>query len=97
MKKGIIVGKMERGYTDKNGQQKFARELRVLWDAPSQQRDGECGQTVESVFVRFPISNISLHDYCGFEYEPGFNGRAEVVDIKVLGHARVTIELPEGV
>ena len=54
MKKGIIVGKMERGYTDKNGQQKFARELYVVWDAPNQPRDGESGQKVESVFVRFP-------------------------------------------
>ena len=85
MKKGIIVGKMERSY-EKGGQQKFARELQVLWDAPEQQRDGESGQKVESGFVRFPIANISLHGYCGFEYE---------VDIKVLGHAKMTVELPK--
>ena len=96
MKTGIVVGKMERSY-EKGGQQKFARELQVVWDAPNQQRDGESGQKVESIFVRFPIANISLHDYCGFEYEPGFNGRAEVVDIKVLGRATVVVELPEGV
>ena len=96
MKKGIIVGKFQRSY-EKAGQTKFVRELHVLWDKPNQQQDGMVGQKVEPVFVRFPIDNISVGDYVGVEYEPGFAGRADVVDVAVLGRAMIDIKLPESV
>ncbi len=97
MKKGIIVGKDQRSY-EKDGQTKFARTLHVLWDAPEQHQEGSVGQKVEAAFIRFPIDNISVGDYCGFNYEvePGFQGmRAVLTDIKVLGKAKMTVELPK--
>ena len=97
MKKGIIVGKEQRSY-EKDGQTKHARTLHVLWDAPKEQKEGSVGQKVEAMFVRFPIDNISVGDYCGFNYEvePGFNGvRAVLTEINVLGKAELCVELPE--
>ena len=97
MKKGIIVGKEQRSY-EKDGQTKYARTLHVLWDAPAQCKEGEIGQKVEAAFIRFPIDNISVGDYCGFNYEvePGFQGmRAVLTDIQVLGKAKMNIELPK--
>lgn len=98
MKKGIIVGKSVRPYTAKNGEEKVARTLYVLWDEPQNQQDGDSGQKTEDVFCRFPIDYINLHDYCGFEYEimPGKNGSIAVLTgITVLGPAKVTIERPK--
>ena len=94
MKKGIIVGKEQRSY-EKDGQTKFARTLHVLWDAPEQHQDGEVGQKVEAAFIKFPIDNISVGDYCDFDYqvEPGFNGmRAVLTGIKVLGKVKFNVE-----
>ena len=96
MKKGIIVGKEQRSY-EKDGQTKFARTLHVLWDEPKEQKEGCVGQKVEAMFVRFPVDNISVGDYCGFEYEvePGFNGvRAVLTEINVFGKAEICIERP---
>ena len=94
MKKGIIVGKEQRSY-EKDGQTKFARTLHVLWDAPEQHQEGAVGQKVEAAFIKFPIDNISVGDYCGFNYEvePGFNGmRAALTEIKVLGKVKLNVE-----
>ena len=99
MKKGIIVGKDQRSY-EKDGQIKCARTLHVLWDEPEQHQEGSVGQKVEAAFIRFPIDNISVGDYCGFNYEvePGFQGmRAVLTDIKVLGRATIDIKLPGSV
>ena len=96
MKKGIIVGKMERSY-QKGGEQRFYRELYVVWDKTNQPQEGVSGQLVDRVRVNFPVGNISLHDYCGFVYEPGFGGQAQVTDLQVLGHAELTVRFPEGV
>lgn len=94
MKKGIIVGKDQRSY-EKDGQTKCARTLHVLWDTPEQHQEGSVGQKVEAAFIRFPVDNISVGDYCGFNYEvePGFNGmRAVLTEIKVLGKVKLNVE-----
>ena len=92
MKKGIVVGKEVRPYTAKDGTEKVARNLHVLWDAPEQHQDGESGQKVEEMFVRFDVTNINIGDYCDFQYDimPGKNGLIAVLsDIKVLGKAEL--------
>ena len=94
MKKGIIMGKEQRSY-EKNGETKWSRTLHVLWDKPNQQPDELVGQRVEAIFVRFPVDNVSVGDYVGVEYEPGFGGRADVVEVVVLGKTTIMVELPE--
>lgn len=95
MKKGIIVGKRENSYI-KDGEQKLARTLNVLWDAPAQLPDGEQGQKVEAVFVRFDISNIHVGDYCDFEYlieQYGQKTVATLCEVKVIGKAKMDIKI----
>ena len=99
MKKGIIVGKEQRSYTAKDGTEKVARTLHVVWDKPETQEEGAQGQKVEAVFVsKLSIDNIHVGDYCGFEYDvmPGRNGLMAVLsDIKVLGKAPFNVQYPK--
>ncbi len=95
MRKGIIVGKQERSY-EKDGEQKMSRTLHVLWDKPAQQADGEQGQKVEAVFVRFDISNIMIGDYCDFEYlieQFGTRTVATLCEVRVIGKAKMDIKI----
>ena len=95
MKRGIIVGKQERSYK-KDGKEKMARTLHVLWDEPKQQADGEQGQKVESVFVRFDISNINIGDYCDFEYlieQFGARTVATLCEVRVIGKAKLNVSV----
>ena len=95
MKRGIIVGKQERSY-EKNGEQKMARTLHVLWDEPKQHVEGEKGQKVESVFVRFDIANINIGDYCDFEYLiEQFGGKtvATLSEVRVIGKAKLNVSI----
>ena len=95
MRKGIIVGKVERSY-EKDGETKMSRTLHVLWDKPAQQVDGEQGQNVEAVFIRFDISNIQIGDYCDFEYEIkqyGTKTVATLCEVRVIGKAKMDIKI----
>lgn len=95
MKKGIVVGISQRSY-EKDGEQKVARTVYVLWDAPARQQDGEQGCKVESVFVRFDISHLSVGDYCDFEYlieQFGSKTVATLCNINVLGKAKMDIKI----
>ena len=95
MKKGIIVGKVERSYK-KDGKEQMSRTLHVLWDKPAQQADGEQGQKVEAVFVRFDISNIQIGDYCDFEYlieQYGTKTVATLCEVRVIGKAKMDIKI----
>ena len=95
MKKGIVVGKSERSYV-KDGETKMARTLYVLWDTPKQQADGDQGQKVESVFVRFDTSGINVGDHCGFEYLiEQFGGRtvATLCEVNVIGKAKMNVSI----
>ena len=80
---GIILGKEIKKY-EKNGEQKTARNLHVVWE---QKRavDGLEGNKVESVFVNFDIpAGVDVGVKCEFEYEiqPTKNGSiARLVDI----------------
>ena len=95
MKLGIIVGKSVRSY-EKDGEQKMARTLHVLWDEPRQQQDGEQGRKVEAVFCRFDISNIQVGDHCDFIYAiEQFGGRtvATLAEIQTVGKAKIDIKI----
>ena len=99
MRRGIVMGKERRSYVAKDGTEKVAQNLFMLWDESDAQREGASGALVEAVFVsRLDISNIKVHDYCEFDYDimPGRNGMIAVLaGIKVLGHADVMIERPK--
>ena len=95
MKRGIIVGKQVRSY-EKDGAQKIARTLHVLWDEPKQQADGDQGQKVESVFVRFDITNVNIGDYCDFEYlieQFGNRTVATLCEVRVIGKAKMNVTI----
>jgi len=98
MKRGIIWGKTIRNYTDKNDKPAVARTLDVIWDEPTALPDGQEGGKVESIFVKFDISNIPRFAYCEFEYDivPGAKGAMAILSgIKVLGSAKLSIERPK--
>lgn len=97
MKRGIVVGKEVRPY-EKNGEQKWARTLHVIWDESRAPQDGEQGQKVEAMYVRFPVDNVSVGDYCGFVYDvvPGRNGAMAILsEIVVLGKAEIEMVRPQ--
>lgn len=97
MKKGIIVGKSVRTY-EKDGEKKVSSTLHILWDKQERQEEGETGQKVEAMWVRFPVNDIMVGDYVGFEYDivPGAKGSMAILsEIKVLGKAKINIELPK--
>ena len=97
MKKGIIVGKEQRSY-EKGGETKMARTLHVLWDKAERLQEGDQGQKVEAMFVRVPVDDIQIGDYCGFEYDivPGAKGSmAMLSSISVIGKAKISIERPK--
>lgn len=67
--KALIVGKRINNYK-KNGEDKVARELYVLKDAPKHPVDGLEGQPTEVIFVPFEIpEGVKVGMYCDFEYE----------------------------
>ena len=90
---GIILGKEVKKYI-KDGEQKVARNLHVMWE---QKRavDGLVGNKVEAVFVNFEIpAGVEVGVKCDFEYEiqPTKNGSmARLVDITPITKMRVNI------
>ena len=97
MKRGIVMGKEVRSYT-KDGEEKIAKTLYVLWDPADVPVEGMQGAAVEAMYVpRFDINNIRIGDYCDFNYDfiPSKNGMmAYLSAINVLGHAEIMIERP---
>ncbi len=70
MTKGLIVGKEERTYPDKQtGEIKTSRTLHILCDAPKRPEDGFTGQKVITESVRFPIDDIKVGDYVYLDYD----------------------------
>ena len=67
--KGIVLGIKVQSYT-KNGENKVAREVYVLKDAPKNPVDGMDGRSCEVIFVPFEIpAGVKKDMYCEFEYE----------------------------
>ena len=95
MAKGIIVGKHEESW-EKDGQTQVRRELYVLLDKPEKMPEGDQGQRVSSVKVRFDVSTVSIGDYCECVYEPvqyGSKVYAELVDVRLLGKAKMNVSI----
>jgi len=90
---GIILGKEVKKY-EKNGEQKVARNLHVMWEQ-KREVDGLVGNKVEAVYIPFDIpAGVEVGVQCDFEYEiqPTKNGSmARLVDITPIQKMRLNI------
>lgn len=85
MQKVLVVGVMDKGYTDKKtGELKRLREIHMLVKSPPQKQDDFRGDRVVAQLVRFDVSEIEPQRWYIPEWNVqryGDNNRAELIGL----------------